>query len=133
MSSQCLLRWIHRKSTAANPVVSCPQCAHPFSLYSPRPLSLRFFEYLDKRITSAMPVAGGGLIVGGVATCCMAYGYLLSKAWLGNAVARRIFAGGLPWDVSTRAILADEQTLSSLMTCSRRLAHCDSPHSVHRR
>ncbi|CAO1616077.1 unnamed protein product [Parajaminaea phylloscopi] len=94
----CLLRWIYRKATPTRPMVSCPQCAHPYTIYSPKPLSLRSLEKLDKAIGSVTRVGGAGLVVGGVATCCATYSYFLLEKWMGKAVAGKILGPGWFWE-----------------------------------
>lgn len=97
MCQQCLLQWIHRKSTPLNPKVTCPQCAHPYDLYSPKSVPLQIFEHFDKRIRAFMPLGGATLVTVGALSSCACYGYLLVTMWMGKHVTLRKFGNKWPW------------------------------------
>lgn len=89
----CLLTWIHQKSTPTNPIVSCPQCSSPFLLRSPKPWTLKSFEWMDKnwnsRILPRLVIAGGvGLIWSGF---CW-YGKWAVRAWMGGKASKNVLA-----------------------------------------
>lgn len=97
----CLLTWIKRKTTRAQPTVKCPQCAHPYQLVAPASLLLRAFEQMESGLTK-------GLALGTAVAACAAagsivnwYGELVLRAWVGGEALRQYLRdSGGDWTVS---------------------------------
>ncbi|PWN20942.1 hypothetical protein BCV69DRAFT_312227 [Microstroma glucosiphilum] len=96
----CLLSWINRKSTLENPDVKCPQCAHTFALYNPKPLMLRLIERLDREISVWGNSAVMCLWAGGALFASGGYGALAVRLWMGKEASRR-WLGYPGWSLKT--------------------------------
>lgn len=112
----CLLTWIRSKRASGSPdpnrIITCPQCSHPYTIYESKPVSLQVFELGDGVLRNVVPLAGAGVIGGGILIAATAYGCSAIRLWMGEKAARRTLGGKWPWHVSSYTTLTASMTLT---------------------
>lgn len=86
---RCLLHWINRKSSPAQPAVRCPQCAHPYRLVSPPPTLLSVFERANSHLPRVVWTGVAAVTGTAVGYVCYGYGRLMLRAWMGHEAAEK--------------------------------------------
>lgn len=87
---RCLLHWINRKSTPAQPTVKCPQCAHPYRLISPTPSLLHIFERTNSHLSRIVWTGVAALVGTAVGYACYGYGWMTMRVWMGREVSNKL-------------------------------------------